>query len=142
MYAAINFQELRVSRCIKAVAALVLATSVQLAVAATVESPKGDAAKAAAPKGEPSTADPANAQPSTGKSTKAETAKADENRKKPLQRCDQLAEKAQQDCLEKARQRIVEARKKREASGDKGATPRPKSAEANTSGAKDGPTSR
>jgi hypothetical protein len=45
-----------------------------------------------------------------------ETAKADENRKKPLQRCDQLADKAQLDCLQKARERILEARSKREAS--------------------------
>ena len=117
MSAAKNLQELRVSRCIKAVAAFFLAMSVQAAVAATVEPGKGDAAKAATLKAETTKAEPSNAQPSTGKSTKAETAKANENRKKPLQRCDELADKAQQDCLQKARQRIVEARKKREASG-------------------------
>ena len=47
-------------------------------------------------------------------STKTETAKADENRKKPLQRCDELKDQAQLDCLKKARERIVEARAKRE----------------------------
>ena len=46
---------------------------------------------------------------------KSERAQAEENRRKPLQRCDQLAEKAQVDCLQKARERIVEARRKREA---------------------------
>ena len=46
-----------------------------------------------------------------------EAAKAEENRKKPLQRCDQLADKAQLDCLQKARERVLEARKKREAAG-------------------------
>lgn len=48
-----------------------------------------------------------------------EVAKADENRKKPLQRCDQLADKAQMECLQKARERVVEARSKREASAQK-----------------------
>jgi hypothetical protein len=43
-----------------------------------------------------------------------ETAKADAARKKPLQRCDQLSDKAEIECLHKARQRVVEARKKRE----------------------------
>ena len=51
--------------------------------------------------------------------TKGEVAKADENRKKPLQRCDELKDKAQLDCLQKARERIVEARAKREAKGEK-----------------------
>ena len=51
--------------------------------------------------------------------TKGEVAKADENRKKPLQRCDELKDKAQLDCLQKARERVVEARAKREAKGDK-----------------------
>jgi hypothetical protein len=45
-----------------------------------------------------------------------ETAKADANRRTPLQRCDQLSEKAQIECLQKARERVVEARNKREAS--------------------------
>lgn len=66
--------------------------------------------------------------PPKTESTKADRAKAEENRKKPLQRCDQLAEKAQQDCLQKARQRIVDARKKREAAeGKGGARPAPSS---------------
>ena len=46
---------------------------------------------------------------------KSEIAKADENRKKPLQRCDELKDKSQLECLKKARERIVEAREKREA---------------------------
>ena len=46
-----------------------------------------------------------------------EVAEADAARKKPLQRCDQLKDKAELDCLQKARERIVEARKKRETSG-------------------------
>ena len=46
-----------------------------------------------------------------------ETAKADAARKKPLQRCDQLDDKAELDCLHKARERIVDARKKRETAG-------------------------
>ena len=126
------------SRCITAMAALVFTVSAQVAFAATAETPK-----AAAPKAETtSQTDPANAQPSTGKSTKAEIAEAQENRKKPLQRCDQLADKAQQDCLQKARQRIVESRKKREASGDKRSPARAKSAEADKSAAKDASTSR
>ena len=49
-----------------------------------------------------------------------ETAQADKARKKPLQRCDQLSDKAQLDCLEKARERIVEARRKRVSSGEAG----------------------
>ena len=52
-------------------------------------------------------------------STRGETAKADENRKKPLQRCDQLKDQAQLQCLKKARQQIVEARAKREAKAAK-----------------------
>jgi hypothetical protein len=39
-------------------------------------------------------------------------------RSKPLQRCDELKDKAQLDCLEKARERIVEARKKRETAAE------------------------
>ena len=46
-----------------------------------------------------------------------DVAKAEAARKKPLQRCDQLADKAQVECLQKARERIVEARQKREAGG-------------------------
>lgn len=49
----------------------------------------------------------------------SETAKADAARKKPLQRCDQMADQAELDCLHKARERIVEARKKREGAAQK-----------------------
>ena len=45
-----------------------------------------------------------------------EAAQADAARKKPLQRCDQLNDKAEVECLKKARERIVEARKQRESS--------------------------
>jgi hypothetical protein len=41
-------------------------------------------------------------------------AKAQAERKKPLQRCDQLKGDAELECLKKARERVVEARKKRE----------------------------
>jgi hypothetical protein len=41
---------------------------------------------------------------------------AEAQRKKPLQRCDQLKGDAELDCLKKAREKIVEARKKRESS--------------------------
>lgn len=51
--------------------------------------------------------------------TKGEVAKADENRKKPLQRCDELKDKAQLDCLQKAREKVVQERAKREAKGEK-----------------------
>jgi hypothetical protein len=44
----------------------------------------------------------------------SDTPQADAARKKPLQRCDQLKDKAELDCLQKARERIVEARQKRE----------------------------
>jgi pyruvate/2-oxoglutarate dehydrogenase complex dihydrolipoamide acyltransferase (E2) component len=83
-----------------AAGALIFALSAEAAIAATAEN--------------------AQAEPAKTQSAKADKAKADENRKKPLQRCDQLADKAQQDCLEKARQRIVEARQKREGSGKGG----------------------
>ena len=46
-----------------------------------------------------------------------EVANADAARKKPLQRCDQLSEKAEIACLQKAREGIVEARAKRETAG-------------------------
>jgi hypothetical protein len=45
-----------------------------------------------------------------------DVAQADAQRKKPLQRCDQLKGDAELDCLKKAREHIVEARKKRESS--------------------------
>jgi hypothetical protein len=48
-----------------------------------------------------------------------EVAEADANRKKPLQRCDQLSDKAEIECLKKARERIVEARRKRETASTK-----------------------
>jgi hypothetical protein len=95
-----------------AAGALIFALSAQAAIAATAENAK---------------AEPAKTESSKTDSTRAEKAKADENRKKPLQRCDPLADKAQQDCLEKARQRIVEARQKREAS-EKGGGAREKQA--------------
>ncbi len=41
---------------------------------------------------------------------------AQAQRKKPLQRCDQMKGDAELDCLKKAREHIVEARKKRESS--------------------------
>ncbi len=47
----------------------------------------------------------------------ADVAEADAARKKPLQRCDQLSDKAEIECLQKARERVIEARRKREASG-------------------------
>ena len=59
---------------------------------------------------------PAKAEPVKG----ADVAKAEAARKKPLQRCDELADKAQLECLQKARERIVEARQKREASAKSG----------------------
>ena len=52
-----------------------------------------------------------------------DSVKADANRRQPLQRCDQLAEKAQLDCLQKARERVVEARSKREAAAEKEPVP-------------------
>lgn len=45
----------------------------------------------------------------------ADVAEADAARKKPLQRCDQLSDKAEIECLQKARERVVDARRKREA---------------------------
>ncbi len=48
-----------------------------------------------------------------------EVSEADANRKKPLQRCDQLSDKAEIECLKKARERIVEARRKRETASTK-----------------------
>ena len=58
----------------------------------------------------------------------AEVADADAARKKPLQRCDQLSDKAEVECLQKARERIVDARRKRETAskgeGNANAAPR------------------
>ena len=45
-----------------------------------------------------------------------DVAQADAQRKKPLQRCDQLKGDAELDCLKKAREHNAEARKKRESS--------------------------
>ena len=83
--------------------ALMLGLMPGAAPGATRDAAKDDAAKGAASK-------PA---PAKG----ADVAKAETARKKPLQRCDELADKAQLECLQKARERIVEARQKREASG-------------------------
>jgi hypothetical protein len=44
-----------------------------------------------------------------------DTAKADANRRKPLQRCGELKDDAQLQCLQQARERVVEERRKREA---------------------------
>ena len=44
----------------------------------------------------------------------ADSKEAKVEREKPLQRCDQLADKAQFDCLAKARDSVAQARKKRE----------------------------
>lgn len=49
----------------------------------------------------------------------ADPKEAQTARKKPLQRCDELADKAQIECLAKAREQILEARKKRETAGEK-----------------------
>lgn len=57
-------------------------------------------------------------------------AKADADRKKPLQRCDQLNGKAHLECLKKARENIVEARKKRESAATQAKTPAGKTADA------------
>ena len=48
----------------------------------------------------------------------AKDGEAQKARQKPLQRCDQLKGDAELECLHKARERVVEARQKREA--DKG----------------------
>lgn len=61
-----------------------------------------------------------------GEGKSGDAAQAAKARNKPLQRCDQLSGKAELECLHKARERIVEARRKREASGkgDERALPR------------------
>jgi hypothetical protein len=43
------------------------------------------------------------------------------NRRKPLQRCDQLKGQSEVECLNKARERVIEARKKREGQTSAGA---------------------
>ena len=43
---------------------------------------------------------------------------SDAQRKKPLQRCDQLKGQPELDCLNKAREGIVEARRKRESAAE------------------------
>ena len=58
-----------------------------------------------------------SASAAAGESKAGDTAQAAKARSKPLQRCDQLKEKAELECLQKARERIVEARRKREAGG-------------------------
>ena len=52
-----------------------------------------------------------------GSAAAADAAQADAARKKPLQRCDQLKDKAEIACLQKAREHVLEARRQREASG-------------------------
>jgi hypothetical protein len=90
-------------------AALLIALGV-CGFAAAAEPAKSDAGKSQPAKGEPDKPAP---------SAKSDIAKADQNRKKPLQRCDELKDKAQLECLRKARERIVEARNKREGSAEK-----------------------
>jgi len=51
-----------------------------------------------------------------GHAAEGDVAQAEAQRKKPLQRCDQLKGDAELDCLRKAREHVVEARKKRESS--------------------------
>ena len=51
-----------------------------------------------------------------GHAADPDVGEAQAQRKKPLQRCDQLKGDAELDCLRKAREHIVEARKKRESS--------------------------
>lgn len=65
----------------------------------------------------------------TADKSPSDAAQAAKARSKPLQRCDQLSGKAELDCLEKARERIVEARRKREASGVSKAPAAPKTSE-------------
>jgi hypothetical protein len=48
----------------------------------------------------------------------ADKKEAQAARDKPLLRCDHLTDKAQLDCLTKARERVLEARKKRESKGE------------------------
>ena len=80
-------------------AALAFALAVPCAFAAAADAPKSAAAPGA------STQEP-----------RANVAEAERNRKKPLQRCDQLSGQAQLECLEQARERIVDARAKRQTS--------------------------
>jgi hypothetical protein len=63
----------------------------------------------------------------SGLATAGDAAQADAARKKSLQRCDQLGDKAEVECLKKARERIVEARKQREGSGNRDGREVPKS---------------
>jgi hypothetical protein len=64
----------------------------------------------------------------SGFTAAGEVAEADAARKKPLQRCDQVSDKAEIACLQKAREGIVEARKKREASAGAAASAVPPAA--------------
>jgi hypothetical protein len=102
-------EELSLPRFATAAAALAIALACPSVFGADTEarkdSPKAEAPKVDAPKPDAPKTDPA---------------KAAENRKKPLQRCDQLTDKAQLDCLQQARERVVEARNKREAAAGKG----------------------
>ena len=74
----------------------------------------GEAKKAEVAKSETAKGETAKGEVGKGTATKGEVAKADAQRKKPLQRCDQLKGDAELECLKKARERVVEARKKRE----------------------------
>lgn len=49
------------------------------------------------------------------------TASPEANRRKPLQRCDQLKGQPEIECLNKARERVIEARQKREGQASAGA---------------------
>ena len=83
-------------------------------LAAGGEAKKAEVAKGETVKGETAKAETAKGEVGKGTATKGEVAKADAQRKKPLQRCDQLKGDAELECLKKARERVVEARKKRE----------------------------
>ena len=52
------------------------------------------------------------------KNAAADKKEAQVARDKPLLRCDHLTDKAQIDCLTKARERVLEARQKRESKGE------------------------
>lgn len=90
--------------------------------AARTDAGKKEAAKSDAGKTEPAKSDAAKKEAAKSdveekEATKGDVAKADAARKKPLQRCDQLNDKAEIECLQKAREGVVEARRQREASG-------------------------
>lgn len=105
----------------RAATAIVLAAAVNVSAAAT-DTP--DSAKSAARSGASGKSEPPPAAAQKGGAEqpgtpKIDQAKAEAARNKPLQRCDQLKDKAQVECLDKARERIVEARQKRESKSGK-----------------------